>query len=203
MIDMTKTVEPKSDQLNADDLIASDRTITVREVRATGTGDQQPISIFYQDDNGKPYKPCKSMRRVLVKAWGADGSQYAGRSMTLFCDPSVSFGGQQVGGIRISHLSHIESDFNIALTVSRAQRKGYHVKRLSIDVPEELNDDEVTALLEGLGKEATAAGLEAYQRWFVSNTESARDKMLGHKQHETNKMLAREVDEANSFPGDQ
>ena len=59
MIDMTKTVEPKSDQLNADDLIASDRTITVREVRATGTGDQQPISIFSPADNDKPYRPCR------------------------------------------------------------------------------------------------------------------------------------------------
>ena len=48
------------------------------------------------------------MRRVLVRAWGADGAQYVGKSVTLFLDEQVRSGGAAVGGIRISHLSYIE-----------------------------------------------------------------------------------------------
>lgn len=55
--------------------------------------------------------------------------------MTLYRDDSVSFGGIQVGGIRISHLSHIEKDLTLALTVSRASRKPYSVKRLEVAAP--------------------------------------------------------------------
>ncbi len=130
-MNLAETIIPKSDQLNADDLITG--TITVKITAVKGSNEpQQPVSIHYEGDNGKPYKPCKSMRRVLVSAWGANGGDYVGKSMTLYRDNSVAFGGIQVGGIRISHLSHIEQDLTLALTVSRASRKPYLVKRLEV-----------------------------------------------------------------------
>src|SRR4051812_24998120 len=101
MNDMRGVIVPKSDQLNADDLLAGPRTITIREVTIR-PGTEQPVSIFFDGDNGKPYKCCKSMARVLVAAWGADANNYIGRSATLYCDPKVKWGGMQVGGIRIS-----------------------------------------------------------------------------------------------------
>lgn len=125
MINITKTIEPKSDQLNADSLIGRNLTITVTGVSA-GVGDQ-PVSIHYEGDNGKPFKPCKSMRRVLVQCWGGDGTKYVGRSMTLYRDDSVKFGGVDVGGIRISHLSDIKGKITMALTASRSQRKPYTI----------------------------------------------------------------------------
>jgi hypothetical protein len=70
------------------------------------------------------------MRRVLVAAWGPDGNAFIGRSMTLYLDRSVTFGGDQVGGIRISHLSHIDKPTVIPLTASRGKRKPYEVKPL-------------------------------------------------------------------------
>ena len=106
-LDISKTIAPKSEQLNADDLIAGPRTITVTSVKIVA--EDQPVAIHFAGDEGKPYKPCKSMRRVLVRAWGATGRNYVGKSMTLFLDEQVRFGGAAVGGIRISHLSHIES----------------------------------------------------------------------------------------------
>lgn len=123
------TIVPKSDQLNADDLIGTTRTITVTEV-ARGPADQ-PLSVHYEGENGRPYKPCKSMRRVLIAAWGEDGSQWAGRSMTLFCDQSVKFGGQEVGGIRISHLSHIDRDLKLKITTTRGKRSDYMVRKIA------------------------------------------------------------------------
>ena len=85
MNDMTAAIVPKSDQLNADDLIAGPITIKVTEV--TIRAGEQPVSIHYEGDNGKPYKSCKSMNRVLVMCWGADAKNYIGRSMTLICRP--------------------------------------------------------------------------------------------------------------------
>jgi hypothetical protein len=59
----------------------------------------QPVSIHYEGGEGRPFKPCKTVRRIMVGVWGKDASKYVGRSMTLYRDPSVAFGGMQVGGI--------------------------------------------------------------------------------------------------------
>jgi hypothetical protein len=127
-ITMLDTIVPKSDQLNSDDLIGGPRTITLTKVSLTG--DEQPVALHFEGDNGKPYKPGKSMRRVLVHVWGPDANVYAGRSMTLYRDDKVMFGGVAVGGTRISHMSHIERDVTFALTTTRANRKPYTVKPL-------------------------------------------------------------------------
>ena len=133
-MDLSHTIVPKSNQLNADDLLAGDITITVTDISASDSPDQ-PVSIHYNDDNGRPYKPCKSMRRVLIQAWGANGKDWIGKSMTLYRDPAVKFGGSEVGGIRISHLSDIERDMSFMLTVTRAKRQAYSVKRLVTEKP--------------------------------------------------------------------
>jgi hypothetical protein len=130
MTDLTNTIVPKSDQLNADDLIAGPKTILITKVSACPGSAEQPIAIYFEGDNNKPYKPCKSMRRVLVQVWGVDGASYVGRAMTLFRDPGVQFGGVAVGGIRISHMSHIDTAVTLALTATRASRKPYTVKPL-------------------------------------------------------------------------
>ena len=130
MIDISQTVAPKSDQLNSDDLIGGPRTITVTRVSKMKEPDQ-PIAIYFEGDGGKPYKPGKSMRRVLLRIWGQDGAAYAGRRMTLYRDDAVQFGGAAVGGIRISHMSGISSAVTMALTVTRASRKPFTVKPLA------------------------------------------------------------------------
>lgn len=128
-MDMRQAIIPKSDQLNADDLIGGTMTIKITGVDVKG-GQEQPVSIHFEGDNGKPYKACKSMCRVMVSAWGPDSSKYVGRSMTLYRDPSVKWGGMAVGGIRISHMSDIDGDMTMALTVTRANKKPYTVKPL-------------------------------------------------------------------------
>jgi hypothetical protein len=124
-MDLTSTLAPKSNQINTDDLITGPKTITITKVVAGNN--EQPVAIHFEGDEGKPWYPCKSMRRVLVAAWGADASQYVGRGVRLFRDPTVTYGGIQVGGIRVSHLSGIDSPLSIALTVTRAKRAPYKV----------------------------------------------------------------------------
>lgn len=125
MTDLTNTIIAKSDQLNADDLIGRSITIEITSVKAGAA--EQPIAISYKGDNGKPYFPCKSMRRVLVHNWGPDGQKYVGRFLTLYRDPKVKFGGIEVGGIRISHMSDIAQEVTMALTASKANKKPFTV----------------------------------------------------------------------------
>jgi hypothetical protein len=127
-MDITSTLEAKSSQLNTDDLIAGAKTITITKVSAGSA--EQPVAVSFEGDSGKPWYPCKSMRRVLVAAWGADASQYVGRRVTLFRDPGVTYGGIQVGGIRVSHLSDLDGPLSIALTVTRQRRSPYKVQPL-------------------------------------------------------------------------
>jgi hypothetical protein len=137
--DMTSAIVPKSDQLNSDDLISGPIEIVITSVTIRG-GQEQPVSIYYDGDNGKPYKPCKSMSRALVMAWGPDAKQYVGRSMTLYRDPTVKWAGMEVGGIRISHLSHIPEALTMALTATKGSRKPYTVRPLEVAAPEPETD---------------------------------------------------------------
>lgn len=128
MTDLTKTITAKSNQLNSDDLLG--RSITVKITKVSVADGEQPIAINYDGDEGKPYFPCKSMRRVLVNVWGADGNKYVGRSMTLYRDEQVKYAGMAVGGIRISHMSHITAPVTMALTATRANKKPFTVQPL-------------------------------------------------------------------------
>ena len=129
MNDMSMVIVPKSDQINADDLLAGPRTITITKV-VIKPGTEQPVSIFF-DGEAKAYRPCKSMARVMVAQWGPDANAYVGRSMTLYCDPKVQWGGMAVGGIRISHMSHIEREAVMALTATKGSKKAFVVKPLA------------------------------------------------------------------------
>lgn len=139
--DLRGTIVPKSDQLNAEQLLGGDMTITVTDVRM-GSEDQ-PVILHYTNDQGRPYKPCKTMRKLLIFAWGEDGRNWIGKSMTLYNDQAVRFGGMTVGGIRISHLSHIERDISVSLTATKGKKAMHTVLLLEVvslkDVLEAIN----------------------------------------------------------------
>lgn len=158
MTNMLQAIVPKSDQLNSDDLIG--KTLTVKVSRVAISSGEQPVSIFFEGDNGKPYKPCKSMCRVLVDAWGADANQYVGRSMTLYRDEKVTWAGLAVGGIRISHLSHIEKEKTMVLTATKQSRKPFTVKPLAVS--------SVDHALQSAGDNAASQGVASYTAWLAT-----------------------------------
>lgn len=132
-MDISRTLAPKSDQLNADDLIAGPRTITITAV-TKGTP-EQPVNIVTQEfGDGRPYKPGLSMRRVIAAAWGTDASAYIGRKLTLYRDNTIRFGGQDVGGIRISHASHLDKPLTVQLTVTRGKRAPFTIQPLTGEI---------------------------------------------------------------------
>lgn len=123
---LAETIIPKSDQLNADDLLTG--PIVVRIVGARVTREEQPVIIDVE--GRRPWKPCKTMRRVLVAAWGDDETAYVGRWVELYNDPDVTFGTDRTGGIRIGKLSDIPRTMNIPLTVKRGKKKIHTVEPL-------------------------------------------------------------------------
>lgn len=182
-VDLSKTIAPKSDQLNADDLIAGPVTVQIAKVAPGGA--EQPIDIHLNEFPGRPFKPSKSMRRVLVALWGPDGQSYVGRHLTLYRDPSVKYGGLEVGGVRISHASHIDREHSLMLTESKAKRKPHKVAPIPASAlpaaaaPADDVKDSIAKALKWLGSqepgEENAAGARKRTGALVTRLRSLPD----------------------------
>lgn len=129
-MDMSASIAPKSDQLDAIELAAGPRTFTITEVSKHNT--EQPWNLHLAEFP-RPWRPSKSMLRVMAAAWGLDGSKWAGNRVTLFCDPTVQFGNETVGGTRISHMTGIEKPLKLPLLVKRGKSALFTVQPLQME----------------------------------------------------------------------
>lgn len=152
-MDISTTTAPKSDQVNYEDYIGGPRTHEISEVRLVAG--EQPVEIHLADVPGRPYKPSKTMRRLLIAAWGKDGLVYVGRRLTLFGNPDVKWAGQAVGGIQISHMSHLTKPLTLALTETKGKRAKHTVQPLP-DV-----DAAITRHLDAIKQAQTIDDLKA------------------------------------------
>lgn len=130
MGDMTEVIAARSDQLNAVDLVAGPMTITITSAVVHKRQDQ-PVVVSFEGDQGKPWKPSKTASRIMSALWGPNSDTYAGRSLTLFRDPSVQWGGKEVGGILISHMSHIGERHELTLPERRGVMKTHVIDPLA------------------------------------------------------------------------
>lgn len=183
--DMAKSIEPRSDQINAEDLLTGPRTVTVAAVKRGSA--EQPVDIVTEEfGTARPYKPCKTMRRILVAAWGTDTSRYTGRRMTIYRDPDITFGRDRVGGIRISHMSNIEARLELALTVTRGRRATFVVEPLAIadvlitaieakEIERRINCAATSTELDALAAELKTRHLGAYRDDLLSAWAARRE----------------------------
>lgn len=123
-MDISETLAPNSDQMDAVDLLGAARTFTISGV-SRGSA-EQPVNVDLAEFP-RPWRPGKSMRRVLAACWGTDASAYVGRRVELYCDPTVEFGGAKVGGIRVRALSHIDKPRQVPLLIKRGKSAMYTV----------------------------------------------------------------------------
>jgi hypothetical protein len=158
IMDISDTLAPTSEQLDAVDLLGGPRTFTVDRVSKGNV--EQPVQVHLAEFP-RPWRPGKSMRRVLAATWGTDASAWVGRRLTLWCDPRVKFGGEEVGGVRISHMSHIEGRKRIPLLVTRGKSATYTVEPLRESPPPAAVSSETLAEMEEL---FTEAGIPEEQR---------------------------------------
>lgn len=156
MTDISETLAPKSDQQNFDDYINGPRTVTISGVKVL-KGDQQPVHVELAEYPGRPFKPNKSMRRVIAKWWGPDSSVWVGRRLTLFGNPGVSYGGKTVGGVEIAAMSHIDGPKSLPLTETRGKKKNFTVQPLREAAPQPVDLTIPADVLANIAK-ATADG---------------------------------------------
>lgn len=170
-MDLAETIIPRSDQINSEDLLTGPRTITITAVKR-GT-DEQPVDIVTAEFGpARPYKPSKTMRRVLVAAWGTDAQAYVGRRLVIYRDPEITFGKDKVGGIRISAMSDISARLSVALTVTRGRRAPFIVEPLpsagitvadAADFERRIADASTIQALDAIGRDLKARDLGSHR----------------------------------------
>lgn len=151
---MRVTIEKKTDQLNFEDFLGGvTRIVTIAGVKA-GTKEQQ-YDIAIEGDQ-RVWRPAVTVLKLLVAAWGDDATAWVGRRAELYGDPTIMFGRDRVGGIRVSRVSHIDKPVTATLTETRGKRKSHTLDPL----PDAPAPDPNAAKLAALRAEWDGASIE-------------------------------------------
>ena len=141
-MDITEALAPNSDQLDAVELV-NPRTFTIADGSRLGTRDGKTVAEIRLEGFPRVWRPSKGMLDVLAKCWGTNGKAWVGRRVTLYNDPEVTFGKEKPGGIRISHLSHIDKARDVTIRGRGAGKvQSWHVEPLP-DAPAAPTEAEV------------------------------------------------------------
>ena len=149
-MDISDTLIPNSDQLDAEDLAASGPRIFTIE-RVSKGNPEQPVNVYFAEFP-RPWRPGRNMRRVLAHCWGKDSVKWVGHQVELYCDPDVMFGKERVGGTRISRLSHIDGPASAPIIVGRGSRGKWPVKPLPTGASKQAAPKPESPLLAALNK---------------------------------------------------
>jgi len=191
---LLKAMAPKSDQLNADDLVSSPKNITITGVKVSVSGEQR-IHVHYQNDEGKPWKPSKGMARIVAQLFGDDPDRWIGQSLTLYRNPDVKYAGEAVGGIWISHATGLTKPQKMMITVAKAKRVAHTVHPF-VQHQAPATQGDTDAILRNIAqslKNAAQNGTEALAAyWNTVITDYRNDKMVAF--YNTQASVAAEVD---------
>ena len=131
--DITPALMPKSDQMDAVDLIgAPPQVFTITEVSEGNV--EQPVQIRLAEFP-RVWRPSKGMLRVMAHCWGKEVAAWAGRRVELYTDPDVMFGKDRVGGVRIKRLSHIDKRMSAPMIISKGRSGSWLVDPLPDAAP--------------------------------------------------------------------
>ncbi|WIB25851.1 hypothetical protein [Curtobacterium sp. MCSS17_015] len=163
-MDITQALAPNSDQLDAVELVEP-RTFTIDAGSRLGRRDGKIVAEIQLVELDRVWRPSKGMLDVLAACWGTKGTEWVGRRVTVYNDPEVMFGKEKRGGVRISHLSHIDGPRDVTIRASGAGRKQlWHVEPLPTAAaqPDWLSELAIAgndpAALNALGHAAKNAG---------------------------------------------
>jgi len=70
---------------------------------------------------------------VLIAAWGDQGKDWVGKIVEVYGDPTVTWAGSAVGGIRISAVSGIAEPLTMAISSARGKRARVTVGVIVVD----------------------------------------------------------------------
>lgn len=118
---MRVTAPARSDQINADDFIAGPATFTIAGVKKGKA--EAPYDIALVETPGKVWRPPLTVLRLLIAAWGDEADVWVGRRVVLYRDAAVRMSGEEVGGIRVSHMSDLPGGKTFKERVSSSRGK--------------------------------------------------------------------------------
>ena len=186
-IDVSKAIQPRSDQQNADSLLSGPRTIRIRDIAFNPEAELQPLWIYFDGDENKPWKPCRTATRCLVSIWGKDAKKWIGLSCTIYCDADVTFSGVKTGGIRVSHMEGLDAPRTLMLTKTRGKKGATVIKPLVVEKakqPEkpaaqpEPNAPTIDKdALFSDARENAALGRKDFGKWFKTKTKPEQDAL--------------------------
>jgi hypothetical protein len=153
--------------------------VTIEAVKQ-GPIKEQPVDV-HLTGGLRPYRPCLSMRRVMIAIWGEYGKDWVGQSMTLYLDPAVKFCGETVGGIRISHMTGLDGDRTLMLTTTRSKRAGYTVRPLQVQqttAEPSVGYDDIMAALANSPDDEAFATLKAQAKAIYKSLAKQKQQQL-------------------------
>ena len=125
---MRVDIKKNTDQLNYEDFLGGvTRVVTIARVEKGRKEAQYDISI---EEDDRYWRPPATILKLLKLAYGEEGADWVGKKAMLYGDPDVKMKGVKVGGIRVSHLSHIDGPLTASLTVTRGQTAVFTVDPL-------------------------------------------------------------------------
>lgn len=129
--DLSDTTVPESDRLNGDDLLHGEKLITITGVVRYLDPKRNPaFYLNYEGDSGRPFKPCKTQRRIITQLWGEDGNLYIGRQLRLYNEMTVVYAGKETGGLRVNGMTDIQGTATIKVSEARGKKKTYTIEKL-------------------------------------------------------------------------
>lgn len=201
MADVSKAIEPKSDQMNAEDLLGGARTFTITRVVVRDTPDQ-PMSVWLSDfPQGRPWKPAKTMAKLMALAWSVESDNWVGKRVTLYTDTEVMFGPNKMGGIRISHMSGIgRKPLTANLAATRGRRVPWTVEPIADSAPAPTRTpgpmDQLVWAMNAAGIERDPRARLAYCRGIVQADLSSAADMTEQQLAAVMAALAEETSES-------
>lgn len=189
-LDVTKMCAAKSDQINAIDLVSGPRIAKITEVKLFSET-EQPVHVVLDGDSKRPWKCSKTSVRTLAALYGNDASQWIGKHIEIYCDETVLWGGQAVGGIRQSKAEGIKSPKKLMLTKSRTKKETTVINPLTEDeIARHYNKDDSPAAqpkpdapaidkdaLFSDARENAALGRKDFGKWFKTKTKPEQDAL--------------------------
>lgn len=186
MSDISHTLIAKSDQLNAADLVGSEKLLTITRVDVKGTSD---VWVHYEGENGRPWKTSLTARRILAALWGTDSSKWIGHTVAVHCDPTVIYAGEEVGGVRPHAATGIESKQSLKFKEKRGPKpKTFEIQPLRIERKQgaqtatvneysfEKYEKFIMSVIEETDPEKMEARFERAKDWRLKAVEENRDR---------------------------
>ena len=100
-MNMNEFLKGDSQYLTKDDVPAQGIEASIIGVKIDNVGDDRKPILGFGGGFLKPMVLNKTNTAILISLFGEDSNGWTGKTVQVYCDPSVSYAGKVTGGLRI------------------------------------------------------------------------------------------------------